>query len=111
MRSDLGNMYVQQVVDVWKDRVSLIGGYSLYSNYTSNNLDITVRPKVAQISSSYEGLYRVGVIVKPVKGVALYAMEATTSLPPTTSSASVARPLGLHATTVARPSAPRRLRL
>lgn len=85
VRSDLGNMYVQQVVDVWKDRVSLIGGYSLYSNYTSNNLDITVRPKVAQISSSYEDLYRLGIIVKPVKGVALYAMEATTSLPPTTS--------------------------
>ncbi|MFO1449923.1 MAG: TonB-dependent receptor [Opitutaceae bacterium] len=85
VRSDLGNFYLQQVVDVIPERVSIVGGYSLYSNETSNNLDITVRPEVAQIAKSFEELHRIGLVVKPVKGIALYAVEANTSLPPTTS--------------------------
>ncbi|MBL9216549.1 MAG: TonB-dependent receptor [Opitutaceae bacterium] len=85
VRSDLGNFYLQQVIDVLPDRLSLVGGYSLYSNETSNNLDITVRPAVAQIAKSFEPLHRYGLVFKPVKGVAIYAVQANTSLPPTTS--------------------------
>lgn len=85
VKSDLGNAYIQQVVDVLPDRLSLIGGFSYYSNETSNNLDITVRPAVAQIAKSNEPLHRYGAVFKPIKGVAIYAVQANTSLPPTTS--------------------------
>ena len=85
IRSDLANAYIQQVLDVIPNRLSLVGGLSMYNNETSNNLDITVRPAVAQIAKSFKPLHRYGVVFKPIKGISLYAIQANTSLPPTTS--------------------------
>jgi len=85
IRADLANFYFQQVIDVVPDRLSLVGGVSLYSNETTNNTNIAIRPAVAQIAKLLDTLYRYGVVFKVTKDVSLYAMEANTLLPPTTS--------------------------
>jgi iron complex outermembrane recepter protein len=83
VRADLGNFYLQQIVDAIPDRLSLVAGVSRYSNETSTNPDIGLQPPVAQIAKSFETLHRFGVVFKVTKEVSLYAMEANTSLPPT----------------------------
>lgn len=85
VKSDLANFYFQQVIDIIPDRLSLVGGLSQYSNETSNNTNIAIRPAVAQIVKSYEPLHRLGVVWHVTKEIGLYAMDANTSLPPTTS--------------------------
>jgi iron complex outermembrane receptor protein len=85
VRADLANFYFQQNIDIIPDRVSLVAGVSRYSNETSNNTNISVRPKVAQILKADEILHRFGVIVHITKEIGVYAMDANTSLPPTTS--------------------------
>ncbi|MSU66233.1 MAG: TonB-dependent receptor [Opitutus sp.] len=83
-RSDLGNAYFQQIVDVIPHRLSLVGGGSLYSNETTSNTNISVRPAVATIAKSYKRLFRAGVVFHITKDVVVYALKANTSLPPST---------------------------
>ena len=85
VRADLANFYFQQNIDVIPDRLSLVAGVSRYSNETSNNTNIALRPAVAQILKADEVLHRFGVILHVTKEIGLYAMDANTSLPPTTS--------------------------
>lgn len=85
VRADLGNFYFQQSIDVIRDRLSLVAGVAKYSNETSNITNLYVRPLVAQISKSDEVLHRYGLVFHLSKEVTVYAMDANTSLPPTTS--------------------------
>lgn len=85
VRADLGNFYFQQNIDVIRDRLTLVAGVSRYSNETTNNANIAVRPAVAQILKADENLHRFGVLAHITKELSLYAMDANTSLPPTTS--------------------------
>ncbi|MEO6004849.1 MAG: TonB-dependent receptor [Opitutus sp.] len=85
VRADLANFYFQQNIDVIPDRLSLVAGVSRYSNETSNNTNIALRPAVAQILKADEVLHRFGVILHVTKEIGFYAMDANTSLPPTTS--------------------------
>lgn len=82
-RSDLGNLYFQQIVDVIPNRLSLVGGGSLYSNETSSNANISVRPAVATVAKSFTHLFRVGAVFHVTKDIVIYALKANTSLPPT----------------------------
>ena len=85
IRADLGNLYFQQSIDIIKDRLSVVAGLSKYSNETSNNTNIATRPPVAQILKANETLHRLGVMFHITKQIGIYAMDANTSLPPTTS--------------------------
>ncbi len=84
IRADLGNFYFQQNVDIIRDRLSLIAGVARYSNETSNNTNIAIRPAVAQILKADETLSRFGAVFHLTKEVTFYAMTADNSLPPTT---------------------------
>ena len=81
-RSDLGNLYFQQIVDVIPNRLSLIAGGSLYSNETTSVANISLRPVTSTIAKSFTRLYRGGVVVHVTKEVTVYAMKSNTSLPP-----------------------------
>ncbi|MDB6169598.1 MAG: Outer rane receptor for ferric coprogen and ferric-rhodotorulic acid [Verrucomicrobia bacterium] len=85
VRADLGNFYFQQNIDVIPDRLSLVAGAAYYSNETSSNANIAIRPAAATILKQNVKLHRFGIVLHVTKEIGLYAMEANTALPPTTS--------------------------
>lgn len=82
-RSDLGNVYFQQIVDAIPNRLSLVGGGAFYSNETTSNANISLRPATATVAKSLTHLFRIGAVVHVTKEVVVYALKANTSLPPT----------------------------
>jgi len=84
IRSEFTNFYVQQSADVIADRLTLIGGIAKYNDETSNVPNITTN--AAQRLGTSPVLYRAGVVLHLFdKALTLYAMQADTQLPPTTS--------------------------
>jgi outer membrane receptor for ferric coprogen and ferric-rhodotorulic acid len=84
IRADLSNFYFQQNIDIIKDRVTLVGGLSRYSNETSNVSNIALRPVAATILRANATVHRVGAVVHITKEITVYAMQGTNQLPPTT---------------------------
>lgn len=81
VRSEFSNLYFQQNVEVVKDHLFLVGGYSKFTDETGNITNIT--STAATIVGVNANLHRFGVVAQFFdKKVALYAMQANTQLPP-----------------------------
>jgi len=83
-RANFGTFFYQHSLDVIPDRLSLVGGVSLYSNETTNITNLSLRPRTAVVTKSLVDLHRYGVVFHVNKDIALYALDANTSLPPST---------------------------
>lgn len=93
--SYFGNAFFQQIIEVIPDRLSLIAGTSLYMNDTRSEANYAVVPLTASVISSFLNLHRVGVVASLTKNIRLYALDSTTSLPPSsqrTADGSVLKP-------------------
>lgn len=77
-----GNAFLQQIVEVIPDRLSLIAGASLYLNDTRSEPNFSVVPLTANVTNSFLDLHRFGLVATLTKNVRLYALDSTTSLPP-----------------------------
>lgn len=82
VRSEFSNYYFQQNVEAIKDRLILVGGYSIFEDVTSNIPNLALRPASTTVSVTAK-LHRVGVVAQFFdKKLAIYAMKANTQLPP-----------------------------
>ncbi len=83
--SYFANAYFQQIVEVIPNRLSLIGGESLYNNDTRSESNYAVVPLTASVTSSFLHLHRYGFVVEVTKNIHIYGLDSTTSLPPSSS--------------------------
>lgn len=75
-----GNAYVQQTVDVIKDRLTVVAGITR-SKIKINNISNTATQALGVPVDGSDNLHRLGVVFNVTKDVALYAMESTTFSP------------------------------
>jgi len=75
-----GNAYVQQTLDVIKDRLTLVAGITR-SKIKINNITNTATRAMGIPVDGIDNLHRLGVVFNVTKDLALYAMESTTFSP------------------------------
>ena len=83
-RSNFGLFFYQHSIDVIPKKLSLVGGYTLYSNETTNITNLSTRPRSGVVTKSLVNLHRYGVVFHVTKDISIYALDANTSLPPST---------------------------
>ena len=77
----LSNIYWQHTVELLQDRLILVGGVTRANLTTSSIANVAIIPFQATVVPIAKYLHRVGVVVKPLKDVSIYAMEGTTFQP------------------------------
>ncbi len=77
-----GNAFFQQIVEVVPDRLSLVGGVSKYVNDTRVESNYAAIPLTATSTNSWLTLHRYGFVLSITKGIRVYGLDSTTSLPP-----------------------------
>jgi iron complex outermembrane recepter protein len=80
LKSTGSNYYYQETLDFFSGRLSLVGGVTRSEANTDNISNIT-NPSVHDLVGGKETLHRYGVVLKPRKDLAFYAMESTTFVP------------------------------
>ena len=81
IRDEFSNFYFQQNVEVIRDHLILVGGYSKFEDVTSNIANLALSPTATVVAVS-TNLHRYGVVAQFFnKKLALYAMQANTQLP------------------------------
>ncbi len=81
VRSEFSNFYFQQNVEVIKDRLLLVGGFSKFKDETSNIPNVT--STAATVVGVNANLRRFGVVAQFMeKKLVFYAMTANNQLPP-----------------------------
>jgi len=81
IRSEFSNFYLQQSVEVIKDRLLLVGGYAKFKDETSNLANYLVN--TATLAKENANLHRFGVVAQFLdKNLVFYAMKANNQLPP-----------------------------
>jgi len=75
-----GNVYVQQTVDIIKDRLTVVAGITR-SKIKSNNITNTATGATGIPVKGTDDLHRYGIVFNVTKDIVLYAMESTTFAP------------------------------
>lgn len=78
----LGHLYWQHTVNLFSDHLILTGGLTRANITKESVANISVVPLQATVIPTQDWIHRLSVMVKPVKDVSIYAMEATTFQPP-----------------------------